>query len=74
MLRKTQFPPTRSDFSKQSKAIPRCASALTAAIPEEPAPITQTESDTGVRLGFRISALASSGYERRYSAGIVRLR
>ena len=50
MLRKTQFPPTRSDFSKQSKAIPRCASALTAAIPEEPAPITQTESDTGVNF------------------------
>ena len=48
MLRNTQFPPTRSDFSKQSKAIPRWASALTAAIPEEPAPITHTENDTGV--------------------------
>ena len=38
----TQFPPTRSDASKQSNANPRSCSALTAAIPEEPAPITQT--------------------------------
>ena len=49
-LRKTQFPPTRSDFSKQSKSIPRCASALTAAMPDDPAPITHAESDTGVNF------------------------
>src|SRR5438105_10622491 len=36
----TQFPPTRSDFSKQSNGIPRSWSALAAAITEEPAPIT----------------------------------
>src|ERR1700686_5057817 len=42
LLPKTQFPPTRSDFSKQSKAIPRSRRALIAAIPEEPAPMTQT--------------------------------
>ena len=38
----TQLPPTRSDASKQSNAKPRSCSALTAAIPDEPAPITQT--------------------------------
>src|ERR1700722_4673964 len=35
----TQLPPTRSDFSKQSNAIPRSYSALAAVIPDEPAPI-----------------------------------
>src|SRR5881398_209612 len=39
-LPNTQLPPTRSDFSKQSNGIPRSWSALAAAIPEEPAPIT----------------------------------
>ena len=39
---KTQLPPMRSDASKQSNPKPRWCSALTAAIPEEPAPITQT--------------------------------
>jgi hypothetical protein len=39
----TQFPPMRSDFLKQSNGIPRSLSALTTAIPEEPAPITHAE-------------------------------
>src|SRR5918994_2814822 len=38
----TQFPPTRSLASKQSNAKPRSFSALTAAIPDDPAPTTQT--------------------------------
>src|SRR3954469_21847597 len=37
---KTQLPPTRSDFSKQSNGMPRPCSAFAAAMPEEPAPIT----------------------------------
>jgi hypothetical protein len=37
----TQLPPTRSDASKQPKSKPRWCSALAAAMPEEPAPITQ---------------------------------
>jgi hypothetical protein len=41
-LPNTQFPPTWSDFSKQSNGIPRSCSAFAAAIPEEPAPITHT--------------------------------
>ena len=40
-LPNTQLPPTRSDFSKQSTEMPRSWRLLTAAIPEEPAPITQ---------------------------------
>lgn len=39
----TQLPPTRSLFSKQSKAIPRWCRALAAAIPDDPAPMTQTD-------------------------------
>ena len=38
----TQLPPTRSDFSKQSNAMPRSCSALAAVIPDEPAPIRHT--------------------------------
>src|SRR3954449_5645106 len=45
---KTQLPPTRSDFSKQSRSRPRWCSALTAAMPEEPAPITQTLGSAGI--------------------------
>src|SRR5918992_4726233 len=52
---KTQLPPTRSDFSKQSKSMPRWCSAFAAAIPDEPAPITHTfishKDDTGVKFG-----------------------
>src|SRR5271155_575250 len=58
----TQLPPMRSDFSKQSNGIPRSCSALTAVMPEEPAPITQTlgsscrccrSSSPDMRLRFR---------------------
>jgi hypothetical protein len=45
----TQLPPTRSLASKQSNANPRSCSAFTAAIPDDPAPITQT-------LGRRLSS------------------
>jgi hypothetical protein len=56
LLPKTQLPPTRSDFSKTSNSIPASCSSLAAAIPEEPAPITQAvgsldgraKRDTGV--------------------------
>ena len=41
-LPNTQLPPTLSDFSKQSKGMSRSASAFTAVIPEEPAPMMQT--------------------------------
>src|ERR1700730_6865853 len=41
LLPNTQFPPTRSDFSKQSNGIPRSCSAFAAAMPDEPAPMTQ---------------------------------
>src|SRR3982074_1313560 len=40
LLPKTQLPPIRSDFSKQSNGIERSGSALAPAIPDEPAPIT----------------------------------
>ena len=42
LLPKTQLPPTRSDFSKQSNGMPRSCSALAAAMPDEPAPMMQT--------------------------------
>src|SRR5258705_12908425 len=42
LLAKTQFPPTRSESSKQSNGIPRSFRAFAPAIPDEPAPITQT--------------------------------
>ena len=53
LLPNTQLPPTRSDFSKQSKGIPRSCSALAAAIPEEPAPIRQTRSEVLSRVLIR---------------------
>src|SRR3954452_10194818 len=40
-LPKTQLPPTRSDASRQSNGTPRSCSALAAAMPDEPAPMTQ---------------------------------
>ena len=61
---KTQLPPTRSVFSKQSNAIPRWASALTAAMPDEPAPMTQTESDTGVNFHARVPSGADEPRRR----------
>jgi hypothetical protein len=49
-LPKTQLPPTRSDASKQSAAIPRSWSALAAAIPDEPAPMIAAVGSVGVRM------------------------
>ena len=40
LLANTQLPPTRSDFSKHSTGTPRSRRAFTAAIPDDPAPIT----------------------------------
>src|SRR3712207_1007088 len=40
LLPNTQLPPTRSDFSKQSNAIPRWCNAFAAAMPDDPAPMT----------------------------------
>ena len=45
-LPNTHTPPTRSDASKQSNGMPRSCSSLTAAIPDDPAPITQTDGMT----------------------------
>src|SRR5688572_29410832 len=39
-LPKAQLPPTRPDFSKQSKGMPRLFKALTTARPLDPAPMT----------------------------------
>src|SRR4051794_24633430 len=46
-LPNTQLPPTRSDFSKQSNSMPASCSSLTAAMPDEPAPITQADGSAG---------------------------
>jgi hypothetical protein len=53
MLPNTQLPPTRSDFSNQSNAIPRWWSAFAAAMPEDPAPMTQTVDVTATTLPLR---------------------
>src|SRR3954470_8317370 len=47
----TQLPPTRSDASKQSKSNPAVWSAFAAAIPDEPAPITQTRGSVDIPAG-----------------------
>src|ERR1700730_3723802 len=49
LLPTTQLPPRRSDFSKQPTGRPRSCSPLAAAMPDEPAPMTQTvgSSDMG---------------------------
>src|SRR5689334_6852771 len=54
VLPKTQLPPTRSDFSMQSEGIPRSCSAFAAVMPEEPAPMTQTDGS------WVIAAVSSS--------------
>ncbi len=46
-----QFPPTRSEISKQSNGIPRSWSAFAAAMPEEPAPITQVYGSSAMLRG-----------------------
>ena len=51
-LPKTQLPPTRSDASNTVNGTPRSCSALAAAMPEEPAPMTAAvgSADTGGTL------------------------
>src|SRR3954470_10939236 len=50
-LPKTQLPPTRSLFSKQSNGIPASFSFFAAAMPDEPAPMTQAVGSSGVGRG-----------------------
>ncbi len=50
-LPNTQLPPTRSDFSKQSNGSPALVQRLGAAMPEDPAPITQTLGSSAVMDG-----------------------
>ncbi len=45
-LPNTQLPPTLSEASKQSKGMPRSASAFAAVIPEEPAPMMHARGRT----------------------------
>jgi hypothetical protein len=42
------LPPTRSDTSKQSKSNPRWCNAFAAAMPDDPAPMTQTRGSSGI--------------------------
>src|SRR3954469_18539145 len=49
-LPKTQLPPTRSDASMQSNGTPCSCRALATAMPEEPAPMRQTEG-SGADIG-----------------------
>src|SRR4051794_7119856 len=44
----TQLPPTRSDPSKQSNSKPRWCSAFAAAMPDDPAPMTQTRGSSPI--------------------------
>ena len=47
-----QLPPTADPFSKQSNGIPRAWRTWQAAMPDEPAPITQTvPSDLSAAIG-----------------------
>src|SRR4051794_41875744 len=50
-LPKTQLPPTRSLFSKQSNGIPASFSFFAAAMPDEPAPMTQAVGSSRVGRG-----------------------
>src|SRR5947208_462451 len=74
-LPKTQLPPTRSDFSKTSISMPASRSFFAAAIPDDPAPITQAlgsfdwdiappaddKSDSGVSFAIPDSAVNFAG-------------
>ena len=75
VLPNTQFPPTRSDFSKQSKAIPRSCRALAAAIPEDPAPMMQTFSDPSLEPSAEgcssVPGIAESVEESRRASGLA---
>src|SRR3954451_23202549 len=46
-LPKTQLPPTLSLFSKHSNGIPASFSFFAAALPDEPAPVTQAVGSSG---------------------------
>jgi hypothetical protein len=48
----TQLPPTRSDASMHSTSNPSACSALVAAMPDEPAPITQTLGSRAIAEGW----------------------
>src|SRR4051812_40040096 len=50
-LPKTQLPPTRSLFSKQPNGIPASFSFFAAAMPDEPAPMTQAVGSSRVGRG-----------------------
>ncbi len=52
LLSKTQLPPTRSEASKQVNGTPRSCSALAAAIPEEPAPMTAAVGRLGIAPAY----------------------
>src|SRR5471032_1851935 len=54
-LPNTQLPPTRSDFSKQSNGMPRSCSALAAAMPEEPAPMTHAVGSSVLGMGVNLT-------------------
>ena len=61
LLANTQLPPTRSDFSRQSKGMPRSCRALAAAIPEEPAPMMHARgSPPELELPFSDARLMTS--------------
>src|SRR3954447_18542564 len=67
-LPKTQLPPMRSDFSKHSTSMPASRSFLSAAMPDEPAPMRQAvgrfmpvsreKRDTGVSFSTGVTVLA----------------
>src|SRR5689334_19886832 len=58
LLPKTQLPPTRSDFSNTTVSMPASRSFLAAAIPDEPAPMTQA-------VGNFESGIARVPFERK---------
>ena len=60
LLPKTQLPPTRSEASKQVNGTPRSCSALAAAIPEEPAPMTAAVGRLGIAPASQKVTHASS--------------
>jgi hypothetical protein len=60
LLAKTQLPPTRSEASKQVNGTPRSWSALAAAIPDEPAPMTAAVGRLGIAPASQKVTPASS--------------
>ena len=68
LLPKTQLPPTRSEASKHVNGTPRSWSALAAAIPEEPAPMTAAVGRLGIAPASQKVTHASSSCRRRSDA------